>query len=129
MAEDESLGGHGARGGPGTVVPTGVRADDVAEDGPRLVKTPAGDLALVRDGDAVVAVDAWCPHLDGPLWEGSSADGQIACPWHGWRFSLETGLCVWAPRGDAEEAAETEIRILATRTEADGTLGIVLPLE
>ncbi|MEM9379079.1 MAG: Rieske 2Fe-2S domain-containing protein [Planctomycetota bacterium] len=123
MADDELSGGHRE------ALPTGVRADEVTERAPRLVKTPAGDLALVRDGDAVVAVDAWCPHLDGPLWEGSSADGQIACPWHGWRYSLATGKCVWAPRGDAEEAEETEIRVLRTRTEADGTLGIELPAD
>jgi len=104
---------------------TGVRAADVTAEGPRLVETPRGKLALVRDGEAVVAIDAWCPHLDGPLWEGSAASGEIACPWHRWRFSLRTGLCTWAPAGDAEEAAETEIRIFRTRIAEGGRLGIV----
>ena len=94
---------------------------------PTLVETPAGKLALVRRGDEIVAIDAWCPHLDGPLWEGTTARGEIACPWHGWRYSLHTGACTWAPRGDSEEAAETELRIFRTRAE-DGRVVIDLPL-
>lgn len=90
---------------------TDLREGDL-EAGPRLVETPAGRLAVLRrDDGALVAVDAWCPHLDGPLWEGSVRDGEIGCPWHAWRYSLHTGACTWAPSGDAEEAAETEIRI------------------
>lgn len=106
---------------------TDVAADDVTPDRPRLVETPAGRLALVRDGETLRAIDAWCPHLDGPLWEGTTAGGEIACPWHRWRYSLSTGRCTWAPAGDAEEAAETEIRILATRTGADGRVAVLLP--
>lgn len=99
------------------VFATGVNEIDIDEQ-PTLVESPAGTLALVRRGAAIVAIDAWCPHIDGPLWEGSTSEGEIACPWHGWRYSLHTGACTWAPRGDVEEAAETEIRIYRTRAEA-----------
>ncbi len=95
------------------------------ERGRALVDTPLGKLALVRDGNAIVAVDAWCPHLDGPLWEGSVADGEIGCPWHGWRYSLRTGKCTWAPDGDAEEARETEIARWPTRLDEDGRVVIL----
>ena len=106
---------------------TEVLASAVTADDPVLVDSPLGKLALVLDGDVVLAVEAWCPHLDGPLWEGSTAQGEIACPWHGWRFSLRTGACVWSPRGDAEEAAETSLRVLATRTDSSGFVEVVLP--
>ncbi|KAJ3196957.1 hypothetical protein HK101_007006 [Irineochytrium annulatum] len=33
-----------------------------------------------------------CPHADGPLHLGDIEDGSIVCPWHGYRFSLSTGL-------------------------------------
>jgi len=121
MADDD-------RGDPDVFV-TDVLAASVTADEPRFLDSPVGKLALVRDGETLLAIDAWCPHLDGPLWEGSTAKGQIACPWHGWRFSLRTGECVWAPAGDAEEAAETQLRVLATRTGPRGFVEIVLPPE
>ena len=104
---------------------TEVLAQDVTWRA-QLVHTPAGRLALVRNGDRLVAVEAWCPHLDGPLWEGSVADDEIACPWHGWRYSLTSGACTWAPRGDAEEAAETEIAVHAASEGQDGHVVIHL---
>ncbi len=48
-------------------------------------------IALVRDGDAVFAVDDACPHRGGPLSEGDLEDGAIACPIHGWAFDLRSG--------------------------------------
>ena len=96
---------------------------------PILVETPLGKLALVRRGDEVVAIDAWCPHLDGPLWEGTTSQDEIACPWHRWRYSLRTGQCTWAPRGDMEEAAETEIRILRVLEHPSGRCAVEIPVE
>lgn len=123
---------------------TGVKAAEVYVRG-QLVDTPKGRLALIvhrkgPDGPGergneepqtpsfsgdIRAIDAWCPHIDGPLWEGSALDGEIACPWHRWRFSLETGRCTWAPAGDAEEAAETKIQVYMTRESADGYVEIL----
>ena len=124
-----------------TVFATEVKPEDVL-DRSVLVDSPRGRLALIADrpscpgpeaspkeiggSSQIVAIDAWCPHLDGPLWEGSARDGEIACPWHRWRYSLTTGQCTWAPKGDAEEAAETEIQIYPTREGADGCLEIIL---
>lgn len=105
------------------------------QDRAQLVETPLGRVALVFDPgnpdtpgkmSQIVAIDAWCPHLDGPLWEGTASGGEIACPWHRWRYSLSTGQCTWAPSGDAEEAAETEIRVFPTRVGADGRLEILI---
>ncbi len=123
------------------VFATKVTAKEVHDRGV-LVDTPKGRLALIVDTGApckepeslfspspsgdIVAIDAWCPHIDGPLWEGSAHGGEIACPWHRWRYSLTTGKCTWAPAGDAEEAAETEIQVYRTREAADGTLEILL---
>lgn len=104
---------------------TDVRADDVTERA-QLVETPAGRLALLRDRGRIVAVDAWCPHLDGPLWEGSCSQGEIACPWHGWRYSLDTGACTWAPHGDREEAEETEIALHGTSEGPGGRITVHL---
>lgn len=131
-----------------TVFRTEISPGEV-QDRAALVDTPVGRLALVVDRaredrgspaasepetpgptGEILAIDAWCPHIDGPLWEGSAVDGEIACPWHRWRFSLHTGQCTWAPAGDAEEAAETEIQVFRTRLSADGYVEILLrPLD
>lgn len=90
------------------IAATTVRPSDLSPDRARLVETPRGRFALtlLEDG-RVAAFEAWCPHLDGPLWEGTRGGDEVACPWHAWRYSLLTGACTWAPAGDAEEAAET----------------------
>ena len=48
---------------------------------------------LVRRGDRVTGFREVCPHMGGPLGEGVVCrDGTIKCPWHGYRYDLETGL-------------------------------------
>ncbi|MGD9529126.1 Rieske (2Fe-2S) protein [Pseudonocardia sp.] len=38
--------------------------------------------------------NARCPHNKGPLVEGTIRDGRtLVCPWHWFRFDLETGEC------------------------------------
>lgn len=49
------------------------------------------EVALFRQGDKVNALDSKCPHNMGPLHEGPIRGRSVACPWHGWLFSLETG--------------------------------------
>jgi nitrite reductase/ring-hydroxylating ferredoxin subunit len=39
-----------------------------------------------------------CPHMGGPLGEGTvGRDATLECPWHGYRFSLESGRLVDNP--------------------------------
>ena len=33
-----------------------------------------------------------CPHMGGPLSEGTIRDGIIECPWHAWTYYAATGL-------------------------------------
>jgi nitrite reductase/ring-hydroxylating ferredoxin subunit len=42
------------------------------------------------DGDWILHA-ATCPHSRGPLDEGEIVDGEVTCPWHGYRFDLKTG--------------------------------------
>ncbi len=57
--------------------------------------TEAGghDIALVRDGDFVYAIEDWCSHAEIPLSDGDVdlAACEIECFLHGSRFSLKTG--------------------------------------
>jgi nitrite reductase/ring-hydroxylating ferredoxin subunit len=58
---------------------------------PRPVVTPWGTMALFRVGPELFAVQAFCPHLEGPLFQGTLAGEIVTCPWHLWRFNLRTG--------------------------------------
>ena len=53
-------------------------------------------LALWRSGAGVHAVWDHCPHRGARLSAGEVEDGQIACPYHGWRFD-GTGRCTLMP--------------------------------
>jgi nitrite reductase/ring-hydroxylating ferredoxin subunit len=72
-------------------VDTGLTRDELDPERPRLVETPWGTMALFVDRDEVLCVQAFCPHLEGPLFQGSVSDGCVTCPWHFWRFDLRSG--------------------------------------
>ena len=78
--------------------------DDLPLDRPILVEIEGRRIALVRRGNAVHALDDACPHAGGPLSEGTVSGDTLACPYHGWVWSLETGACV-APERDARVTA------------------------
>ncbi|MGH1368404.1 MAG: nitrite reductase small subunit NirD [Maritimibacter sp.] len=66
--------------------------DDIPVRGARLVKTPAGCVAVFRTADdEVFAASDTCPHKQGPLSEGIVHDKKVTCPLHNWVFDLETG--------------------------------------
>ena len=54
-------------------------------------------ILLVRDGDAVHAYAAECPHAGGPLEEGALCNGKIICPWHKGAFDMSTGEVLEPP--------------------------------
>jgi nitrite reductase/ring-hydroxylating ferredoxin subunit len=76
---------------------TGIAFKELDPDRPRVLETPWGTMAIfvLRDRTdgalEVVCTQAFCPHLEGPLFHGSVADGCVTCPWHSWRFDLRTG--------------------------------------
>ncbi|HEY7132722.1 MAG TPA: Rieske (2Fe-2S) protein [Candidatus Limnocylindrales bacterium] len=64
---------------------------DIPEGGPTKLRAGINDLAVIRNGETILAVHAQCAHAGGPLAEGTIVDGQIQCPWHGSRFHLADG--------------------------------------
>ncbi|MBN9560616.1 MAG: FAD-dependent oxidoreductase [Alphaproteobacteria bacterium] len=65
----------------------------------RGLRVEIGDekIMLLRDGDAVRAYSAICPHAGGPLDEGAVCDGRIVCPWHKGTFRLSDGALLEPP--------------------------------
>ena len=70
---------------------------DIPEGGPTKLKAGINELAVVREGDRILAVHAQCAHAGGPLAEGSLVGDAIECPWHGSRFRLANGHNVRGP--------------------------------
>ncbi|MDK3017795.1 nitrite reductase small subunit NirD [Pseudodonghicola flavimaris] len=74
--------------------------EEVPLRGARVLKTPAGCVAVFRTAEAEVFATAdRCPHKGGPLSEGIVHDRKITCPLHNWVFSLETGMALGADQG------------------------------
>lgn len=55
-----------------------------------------GDLiAVFRTRDRqVYAVQAKCPHRDGPLADGIIGAGKVICPFHSFKFDLASGAAL-----------------------------------
>jgi len=61
-----------------------------------LIRVNEVDLALFRYKDGVYAVNEKCPHAGGPLHLGDIEELAdltlcIRCPWHSWKYDLQTG--------------------------------------
>lgn len=92
--------------------------EDIPVRGARVVKTPAGCVAVFRTTpDQVYAVSDRCPHKGGPLSDGIVHDRKITCPLHNMVFDLETGLSQGI---EEEQIATYPIRIEDGRLLLDG---------
>ena len=80
-----------------------ARLDQLPQTRGRVVIAGGREIALFRQGDRVYALDNECLHTGGPLGEGEIEDGCAVCPWHGWRYRLDTG----ASPLNAQVAVET----------------------
>ena len=69
--------------------------DDIPDKSGRVFEVAGRKLALFRIGPEVFALDHLCPHYGADLCDGrvSAKLIEVACPWHGMRFDLKTGLC------------------------------------
>lgn len=67
--------------------------NEVPQNGMHCTTIDDEKYLIYREGDAFFAVTASCPHLGGPLEQGTIEEGCISCPWHKWRFDLKSGHC------------------------------------
>src|SRR5580658_6219005 len=73
---------------------------ELHEDRGLRVEVGGEKILLVRDGDAVRAYSAICPHAGAPLEEGAICHGRIVCPWHKGAFRVSDGALVEPPALD-----------------------------
>lgn len=70
---------------------TGILPHDLDPERPRPLETPWGAFSLFLAAGHVRVAQSFCPHLEGPLFQGTLKGDVVMCPWHFWCFSLSTG--------------------------------------
>jgi pyruvate oxidase len=63
---------------------------------------------VMRHEGHIAALDNRCPHMGGPLGQGTIEFGRLVCPWHGREYDPFTGECEGYP--DAVECFAVETR-------------------
>lgn len=58
----------------------------------RVEKHGRGILVCAEDGE-IYAFDETCPHKQLSMEHGVVLQGTLICPWHQYRFNLESGRC------------------------------------
>jgi nitrite reductase/ring-hydroxylating ferredoxin subunit/uncharacterized membrane protein len=89
-------------------------AGNIPEGRPVKAKLGINTLALVRQGETVLALHDTCAHAGGPLSGGTIEDGCLVCPWHFSKYRLTDGRARRGPTVYDQPAYEVR------RTEAGG---------
>lgn len=72
---------------------------ELAEGQSLPIEVDGEPIAVFLVDGQYYAVEDRCPHQGAPLCDGIIDKKEIACSWHGWRFSLEDGRRLDNPRG------------------------------
>jgi nitrite reductase/ring-hydroxylating ferredoxin subunit/uncharacterized membrane protein len=89
-------------------------AGNIPEGKPVKARLGINTLALVRQGETVLALHDTCAHAGGPLSGGAIEDGCLVCPWHFSKYRLTDGRARRGPTVYDQPAYEVR------RTEAGG---------
>ncbi|WP_074013900.1 FAD-dependent oxidoreductase [Candidatus Sodalis sp. SoCistrobi] len=60
----------------------------LAQMTPSKVTVGETDVVVIRQGEAIYALEATCPHSGAPLEKGALCDGKLVCPWHKSVFAI-----------------------------------------
>lgn len=85
--------------------------EQLERDGRLIARVGGREIGVVSTPDGPRAVRNRCPHQGGALCLGTVAERLVGnpghyqlggttmlrCPWHGWEFSVESGLCADDP--------------------------------
>ncbi|MDH5427457.1 MAG: Rieske 2Fe-2S domain-containing protein [Nitrospirota bacterium] len=97
-----------------------AQLDDLPPGTCTSIETGEMGIALFNIDGHIYALDNTCPHAGGPLGEGIIEGEHIACPWHGWKFHIPTGICQKNPTPSLNVACY-EVRVV------EGTIQIARP--
>ncbi len=70
---------------------------EIAADKGLQVKVGKAEVAIVRVGETLYALEAICPHAEAYLAEGFIDEDRLECPLHQAQFHIPTGKCLGPP--------------------------------
>jgi nitrite reductase/ring-hydroxylating ferredoxin subunit len=82
------------------VEPVRIPLSDLDGNGRAVVDAGGTEIAVFVVGGEAHAFANACPHQGNPLHEGEILGDTLTCAFHGWKFDLGTGACLFG-----EEAA------------------------
>ncbi len=62
-----------------------------------VIKLDNKSIAIFNTGKRFYAINNACPHLGGPLNEGTLEGEVVTCPWYGWQYDLKSGCPITTP--------------------------------
>jgi nitrite reductase/ring-hydroxylating ferredoxin subunit len=77
---------------------------------PQRVEVDGIGVVLHRDGDHILAIGEYCPHLGAPMSDGWVDRGRVVCPWHGARFDCGSGDVLRGPATASLPSYATRVR-------------------
>lgn len=84
-------------------------------DGATLFREIEGHSVIVsRSGDQVTCFKNACAHMGLEMTDGEVAGGILTCPFHGFRYALESGECLTAPEVQLHAHA---VRVIGSRVQ------------
>ncbi len=70
---------------------------DVPDGATKVFEVDGHSVFISRFGDRVTCFENACAHMGMAMDGGEIADGFITCPYHSFKYSLESGECLTAP--------------------------------
>ena len=68
------------------------KKNDLAPGSGKTVDVNGKAVAVFNVDGTFYAIADTCVHRGGPLGEGELDGKIVACPWHGWRYDVTTGV-------------------------------------
>jgi len=87
-----------------------AKASEVEEGKAFCAVIDGREIALIRAGGTVHALDNICTHAGGPLCKGPLKGNEIECPWHQSRFDIATGAVTNGPAVRPQPRFETRVK-------------------
>ncbi len=87
---------------------------DVPDGETRTFEVEGHSVLISRFGDKVTCFENACAHMGMAMDGGDIANGLITCPYHGFRYSLESGECLTAPEVQLQPHG---VRVIGDRIE------------
>lgn len=70
------------------------RLADFAEGKAIEKRILARRYAVIKVGGELHGIESDCKHMRASLATGDVCEGVLTCPWHGWRYEIESGNCL-----------------------------------